>query len=144
MKSDLYIIHDIVIPEHELDLSTSRSGGPGGQHVNKTNSRVTVRWNLFQTRSLTDEQKDRVVQKLQSSLTTEGDLIIHASSHRSQEQNKRHAFERLADIVRRALMVPKKRMKTRPTKAAKEVRLHRKFVRSTLKKTRSNKNFEED
>src|SRR6185503_5394789 len=84
MKNDLFIKNGITIPEHELIITTSRSGGAGGQHVNKTDTRITVRWNIKTTTTLTEEQKNYVLEKLQARITSEGDLIIHNSESRSQ------------------------------------------------------------
>ena len=139
MKYDLSVKNDIVIPEHELEITTSRSGGPGGQHVNKTDTRITVRWNVIKTTALTDMQKERVLQNLHSRLTHDGDLIINNSASRSQQQNKEAALERLATEVRKALYVPKKRMAKRVSRAAKEVRLAGKSHHSDIKKMRSKK-----
>lgn len=143
MKNDLSIKNGIIIPEHELEITTSRAGGPGGQHVNKTSTRITVRWNVKNTNALNPEQKERVLQKLASQLTIEGDLIIHNSASRSQEQNKRMALARLAQEVRNALHIPKKRMATKISKGVKESRLHEKSRRSFIKKMRSKRIHEE-
>lgn len=137
MKHDISVKNGIIIPESELEITTSRAGGPGGQYVNRTSSRVTLRWNVKSTNALTEEQKTRVLQKLQSQLTTEGDLIIHNSATRSQEQNKEAALELLAEKIRKALFVPKKRMKTKIPKNIKEVRLQTKKQHSFIKKMRS-------
>lgn len=139
----LPIKNGIAIPEFELEISTSKSGGAGGQHVNKTETRVTVRWNVRNTTVLTDEQKQRVLNNLQSRLTVDGDLIVHNGSSRSQQQNKEMALATLAHEVRKALHVPKKRMKTKVSQAAKEKRLHKKGQRSEVKKLRSKKFFDE-
>lgn len=143
MKDDLPIKNGIVIPAHELEVTTSRAGGPGGQHVNKTDSRITVRWNVKNSSVLTDEQKDRVLSKLACQLTSDGDLIIHSSASRSQQQNKQAAFIRLAEEVRRALVVPKKRMATRISQSAKKARLDSKTRHGIVKKMRS-KNIHDD
>ncbi len=136
MEKDLPIKNGIVIPGHELEITTSRSGGPGGQHVNKTQSRVTIRWNARTTHALSDMQKERVLQKLQTRLTSAGDLLMHDNTSRSQQQNKDLALFRLSHEIRKALHVPKKRIKSRTPKAAHEKRLRTKSYRSTIKKMR--------
>jgi ribosome-associated protein len=143
MSNDLHIKNDITIPSHELEISSSRSGGAGGQHVNKTSTRITVRWNVRTTAALTDEQKERVLQKLAHKLTNEGELIVHNSASRSQQQNKEQALAQLAHELRNALYVPKKRMKTRISQQTKETRLEKKAQRSEIKKGRSKKIFYE-
>lgn len=139
MKYDVPIKNGIVIPEHELEITASRSGGPGGQHVNKTSTRITVRWNVRQTQALTEEQKERVLEKLGSRLTAEGDLIINNSTSRSQEHNKKMALAQLAHDVKKALFVAKKRMKTRVPQGAQESRLQAKLHRGLIKKRRREK-----
>jgi len=139
MKNDLPIKNGMVIPGYEIEVTASRAGGPGGQHVNKSDTRITVRWNVKNTRALNENQKERVLQNLQSRLTSDGDLIIHDSSSRSQQQNKKNALTRLAQAVRKALYVPKKRMATRVSKAVKEARLREKKRRGKIKKMRSKK-----
>ena len=139
MKNDLPIKNGIIIPANELEISSSLSGGKGGQHVNKTETRITVRWNIKNSLILNEKQKERIIQNLKSRLTKDGDLIIHNSESRSQQQNKEIALEVLAQIVRKALHVPKKRIKTRVPKKEKEKRLRKKAVRSEIKKMRSKK-----
>jgi ribosome-associated protein len=139
MKNDVPVKNGIVIPEHELEITTSRAGGPGGQHVNKTDSRITVRWNVKITTVLTEDQKSRALQNLASRLTESGDLIIHNNETRSQLQNKKLALMILANEIRKALHVPKKRMATRISKAKKESRLQAKSHRGTIKQLRSKK-----
>jgi ribosome-associated protein len=124
------------IPRNELDVRVSRSSGAGGQHVNKTSSRVEIFWNVLASRALTDEQRARLREKLASRLTTEGSIRVVASDMRSQSRNRDLAEERLADLVRRALIVPRKRRATKPTRAAKEARLESKKRHSTKKRDR--------
>lgn len=143
MKSDVPIKNGIVIPGHELEITTSRAGGPGGQHVNKTDTRVTIRWNIKTTGILNEKQKERIFQNIGARLTEDGDLIIHQGASRSQQQNKEAALERLAQIVRQALHIPKKRMVMRISKEAKKLRLEAKKQRGTIKKTRS-KHYQHD
>jgi ribosome-associated protein len=136
MKNDVPVKNGIIIPDHEIEITTSRAGGPGGQHVNRTDTRITVRWNVQKTQALNEFQKARVLQNLQTRLTGEGDLIIHDSSSRSQQQNKEAALRRLAIEVSKALYVPKKRMATRVPNAVKKSRLESKKQRGALKKMR--------
>ncbi|HRN78268.1 MAG TPA: alternative ribosome rescue aminoacyl-tRNA hydrolase ArfB [Candidatus Dependentiae bacterium] len=136
MKEDIVVKNGIIIPAHELEITASRSGGAGGQHVNKTSTRITLRWNIPRTQALDEQQKQRVLIKLQSELTTEGDLIIHSSTYRSQQQNKKSAFDILAQKIRNALHVPKKRMKSKLPQQAKEARLEKKKKHSEVKKMR--------
>ncbi len=139
MKQDLHIKNGIIIPEHELEITASRSGGPGGQHVNKTSSKITVRFNVKSSNSLSDEQKSRILEKLQAKLTSDGDLIVSNSSTRSQDQNRKLALDKLADELKKALYVSKKRMATRISKSVKEARLKSKSHRGMIKKLRSQK-----
>src|SRR5579863_2314150 len=136
MKNDLFIKNGITIPDSELEIATSRSGGAGGQHVNKTETRISVRWNIKNSAVLTEEQKQRILDTLQSRVTEDGDLIVHNSESRSQQQNKKNALNNLAAIVRNALHVTKKRIATKIPKALKEARLQSKARRSLTKKMR--------
>jgi ribosome-associated protein len=138
----LQVSEALSIPRGELDVRVSRSSGAGGQHVNKTSSRVEIFWNVRGSRALTEEQRARLIDKLASRLTTEGSVRIVASDMRSQSRNRDLAEEKLADLVRRALVVPKKRKATRPSKASKEARLEEKKRRSHTKRERQNKSFD--
>lgn len=139
MKSDLTIKNGIVIPIQEINFVFSRSGGPGGQHVNRTETRVTAIWNVKKTTVLSDEQKALVIENLGARLSEEGDLIVHNNESRSQQKNKENACMNLAKLIRHALHIPKKRMKTRIPSQVKESRLQKKSRRGELKKLRSKK-----
>jgi ribosome-associated protein len=138
----LFVNDTVSIPRSELDFRASRSSGAGGQHVNKTSSRIEVFWNPLSSRALTEDQRDRLRHKLATRITTEGSIRVVASDMRSQGRNKELAEERLADLVRSALLVPKKRRPTRPTRASKEARLEGKKRQSHKKQERSKKPFE--
>jgi ribosome-associated protein len=138
----LHVNDALSIPRAELDVRVSRSSGAGGQHVNKTSSRVEIFWNVRGSRALSDDQRVRLLDRLASRLTTEGSIRIVASDMRSQSRNRDLAEEKLADLVRRALVIPKKRRPTRPTKASKEARLEGKKRRSRTKRERQNKSFD--
>ena len=142
MKDDVPITDEIIIPAHELEISASRAGGPGGQHVNKTSTRISVRWNVRNTKALDEIEKNRVLRNLQSELTSDGDLIVHSSESRSQQHNKKTALALLAQKIRKALHVPKKRMKTYVPRLVKEARLHQKKQHAAVKKMRR-KTFDE-
>jgi ribosome-associated protein len=138
----LQINEGLSIPRGELDVRVSRASGAGGQHVNKTSSRVEIFWNVQASRALSDDQRARLLERLASRLTTEGSIRVVASDMRSQSRNRDLAEERLADMVRRALVIPRKRRPTRPTKASKEARLEGKKRQSHKKQQRQNKSFD--
>ncbi len=127
---------DLRVPRAELDYRASRSGGPGGQHVNTTSSRVELLWDLEGSPSLTGEQRARLREKLANRIDGEGVLHLTASEHRSQHQNREAVTERFVEMVRRALVVPKARKKTRPPRASREARLQTKKRRSEVKRMR--------
>jgi len=133
MKDDIYVQAGTIIPAQELDITTSRAGGPGGQHVNKADTRVTVRWNVKNSSALRDDQKERIVQKLQASLTADGELLVTSSASRSQHLNKKAALEILANKVRAALHVPRTRVETKIPHGVREARFKSKKHRGTLK-----------
>jgi len=124
------------IPREELQARATRSSGAGGQHVNKTSSRIQLSWNVATSAALDDEQRDRLLRKLSPRLTADGTLTITVSDTRSQHRNREIAEERLQGVVRSALAVPKKRRPTKPSRAAKEKRLGEKKLRSQKKKNR--------
>lgn len=138
----LVVNESVAIPRSELDVRVSRSSGAGGQHVNKTSSRVEIFWNVSSSRAVSDDERARLLSKLGSKLTTEGSIRVVASDMRSQSRNRELAEERLAELVRRALVIPRKRRPTKPTKASKEARLDEKKRRSSKKRDRQQKSFD--
>lgn len=127
---------DLIVPEHELVITTSRASGPGGQHVNKTDSRVILHWNVYKTTILTDAQKERIFQKLKSQINEEGNVTISCGTTRSQIQNRRLAYQQLIEKITKALHVPKKRIKTGLPENIRQKRLELKRKRSEIKKLR--------
>lgn len=130
----------LAIPRDELDLKATRSGGPGGQHVNTSSTRIELTWNVAHSPSLWEDERARLLEKLAHRLDSAGQLRIVAQGERSQLQNREAALARFAEVVAKALVVPKRRKATRPTKASKEKRLENKKQRSALKRERQRRN----
>jgi ribosome-associated protein len=124
------------IPEAELSFRASRSGGPGGQHVNTSSTRVELIWDVRDSPSLDDAQRARLMEKLSNRISGEGLLTLAASGSRSQHQNRADAIDRFARLVRDALREPRPRRKTRPPRASREARLREKKRRSETKRLR--------
>ena len=135
----LTISRTLSIPEPELVERFLRADGPGGQHVNRTESAVELRFDVARSPSLTDALRERLLARRDRRLTDEGVLVIQARRFRDQGRNRDDARERLVEIIRGALTVPKKRVATKPTRASKERRLAGKQQRGKLKQTRSRK-----
>ena len=134
---DGIVVNDrLTIPKAELTYRASRAGGPGGQHVNTSSTRVELLWNPGQSAVLDDATRARLVERLAARLDGEGMIRIVASENRSQLKNRHAAAERLAGLVRQALVVPKKRKATKPSRGAKEARLGEKKQRSEKKAQR--------
>ena len=142
--SSLEISADLRIPLSELRYRTSRSGGPGGQHVNTSSTRVEIIWNVAGSPSLSPEQRTRLLQQLAARLDTEGQLRLVSSGTRSQLRNKDDVTDRLRSTVAAALMVPKKRKATKPSRAAKAARLEAKRKRAATKRQRQSPGSEDD
>lgn len=124
------------IPRTELVYRASRAGGAGGQHVNTSSTRIELLWNVRQSPALDDSQRARLESKLASRLDGEGWIRVVSSARRSQGQNREAAEERLVALVRAALVVPKRRKPTKPTRGAKEARLAEKKKRGETKRRR--------
>jgi ribosome-associated protein len=133
---DVVVSSELRVPRSELTIRASRSGGPGGQHVNTTASRVELTWNVAESPSLTEEQRARLQEKLATRLDGEGVLRLVASRRRSQHQNREAVLERFTEVVGAALKKPRPRRKTRPTAASREARLEEKKRRADRKRQR--------
>jgi ribosome-associated protein len=134
--SMLRISRDLILPRAELTFRASRSGGPGGQHVNKTSSRIELTWDVRGSAALDEAQRSRLAQRLATRLDTTGVLRLVADGERSQLRNREEVVERFIALVADALRVPKTRRKTKPTKASKERRLTAKRIRGERKRER--------
>jgi ribosome-associated protein len=132
----------IAIEENELEESFIRASGPGGQNVNKVSSAVQLRFNARTSRSLPNDVSIRLQRLAGSRLTNEGVIVITANRHRSQDQNRDEARERLFDMIREAANPPPPRRATKPTRAAKKRRVDSKVKRGHVKKMRSNRDFD--
>jgi ribosome-associated protein len=126
----------LVIPRSELTVRASRSSGAGGQHVNKTSSRIEVEWSVAQSPSRTDEARASLFKRLASRLSENGIIRVVASDTRSQLRNREAAEKRLAETIAKALIVPKKRKPTRRPRSADEARLTEKKKQSERKRER--------
>jgi ribosome-associated protein len=133
----------LLLPLAELDYRATRSGGPGGQHVNTSSTRIEVWWNVRSSPAVTEEQRARLLDRLSSRLDGDGRLRVVASASRSQLRNREAATERLRQLVASALVVPKQRKRTKPSRAAKAARLEAKRRRSDLKRDRRPPGHEE-
>ena len=130
------ITDELSIPDSELIFVASRSGGPGGQNVNKVSSRVTLLFDVAKSPSLTRWQRSRISERLAARINSKGILRVTSQTTRSQDMNRVDATERFADLLRNALVVERKRIKTRVTTGSRERRLERKRQRSTVKRQR--------
>jgi ribosome-associated protein len=130
-------VGNILIPDEDLSVAFVRAGGPGGQNVNKVSSAVQLRFALNASQALSPAVKNRLRALAGRRVTDDGSLLIIARSQRSQEQNRREAEQRLADLIRAAAIEPKTRRATRPTLGSKVRRLEGKTRRSTVKRGRS-------
>jgi ribosome-associated protein len=128
--------HQIQISEKDLEFKTSRSSGPGGQNVNKLNTKVAVIVDIPNCSFLTNEQKETILQKLSHRLTKDNRLIVESQRFRTQRANRDFAIEKLKDLIEAALRKPKRRKPTRPSYSSKEKRLQHKKMRSEVKRSR--------
>lgn len=137
---DLVVTSRLTIPAAHLTLEMSRAGGPGGQHVNKTETRVRLRFALGRCDLIHPAARERLRRAHPGKLTDGGELLLVCATHRSRQRNIEEARERLAEIVRQSLVVPKSRRPTKPTKGSKERRLKSKKQRAQIKSGRKKVN----
>jgi len=120
----------------EVTFSASRGGGPGGQNVNKVSTKVELRFDVNDSETLPETQKQRILSKLKNRITTDGELVLTSSVERTQWRNKEKVTQKFFELVEQALTPPKKRIKTKPTKASKAKRLENKKKQGQKKELR--------
>ncbi len=120
----------------EIQFEFTRSRGAGGQHVNRTESAAIIRWNVLTTKAFSEEKKLRLIEKLSAQLNSEGELLVRSEVHRDQDSNRKECLKKLDIIIAKALFVPKKRIKTKPTKSSQRERLKSKKINSEKKQMR--------
>ncbi|GGA28351.1 alternative ribosome rescue aminoacyl-tRNA hydrolase ArfB [Dyella nitratireducens] len=133
----LPVSRSINLPESELVVRFMRADGPGGQHVNRTESAVELRFDVLHSPSLPEDVRARLLARRDRRMTDEGVLVIQARRFRDQGRNREDARERLVEILRAALVAPKKRIATKPSRASQERRLEGKQQRAKIKQGRS-------
>jgi ribosome-associated protein len=133
---DIVVSPRLTIPAGELGIAFARSGGPGGQNVNKVSSKVELRWNPASSSALAEADRIWLLERLANKLTSEGDLIVTSTLTRDQGKNRDDASSKLALVVRTALDRPKTRRPTKPTRSSKRRRVEGKRHRAEIKKNR--------
>jgi ribosome-associated protein len=136
VAEDLQIQNGVIIPGHELELKASLSGGPGGQHVNKTHSRITLRWHLDSSQALSERQRSYLAMRIANRITNAGFVVVHCGTYRQQRRNIQGARQLLKELIYTGLQRPKKRRPTRPTRSSQRKRVARKKKRGELKQNR--------
>ena len=140
----IYITDEITIDDSEIQFEFVRSSGPGGQNVNKVSTAVQLRFNVFESPSLTPDVRQRLIILSGRKISANGILIIHARRFRSQEQNRNDAVQRLIELIRKAAVKPKIRRKTKPSPVSRQRRLNAKRQRSEIKRHRKSVEYSDD
>ena len=138
----LRVSNRLTLPAEELRVSFARSGGPGGQNVNKVASKAVLRFSVRRSGALSEAQRHLLLQRLGNRLTGEGEVVIHASRFREQARNLEDARERLAELLHGALAAPRTRKRTRPTRGSQKRRLESKRQRGQLKRDRGQRHHD--
>ncbi len=136
MARPLIVNDQVRIPETEFSLSFARSAGPGGQNVNKVNSKAVLRWNVAASVSLPDEVKSRFFQRFSQRINQAGELVLASDRYREQPRNVADCYEKLRHLIQTVLVAPRKRVKTRPSRSSVERRLQEKHRSSQRKQRR--------
>jgi ribosome-associated protein len=136
LTGQLIVTRSIRIPRSELQFRFVRSSGPGGQNVNKVNTKACLRWNVAESPSLTEAVRQRFTKKYRRRITQDGELVMTSQRYRDQGRNVQDCLDKLTELVRTVAIVPKPRKKTKPSRASKERRLKSKRERSGRKQTR--------
>ncbi len=133
----LKINENISIPPGEIEISAIRSQGAGGQNVNKVSTAIHIRFNVRASAAISDEDRQRILRVKDRRLSKEGVIVIKSQRYRSQDKNRSDALEKLAEMIRKALVEKKPRKRTKPSRKSREKRLDEKTRRGRLKESRS-------
>lgn len=144
MSRQIVINSRIVIPANELVTSFARSSGPGGQNVNKVNSKAILRWNLRASTAIPDDAKLRFEACFPTRINQNGEVMVSSEAHRDQGRNLSDCYDKLRQLIQAALVVPRQRKKSKPTYGSIQDRLANKRHRSQIKKLRSTRGSGED
>lgn len=139
----LLINRRIRIPREEFEWTFARSGGPGGQNVNKVSSKAQLRWNVVESPSLPDDVRARFLRKYHRRITTEGEFLLTSQRYRDQQKNIDDCLDKLREMILAVAAPPKVRRPTKPTRAAREKRLREKRERARRKQRRQPPSAEE-
>ncbi|QDT12164.1 alternative ribosome rescue aminoacyl-tRNA hydrolase ArfB [Planctomycetes bacterium K23_9] len=141
--SDLYINARLTIAGNEFEFLHARSSGPGGQNVNKVNTKVTLRWSPSQCEAFPEAWRNRFVKRFQNRINREGQVVLHSERYRDRPRNIEDARQKLADMLRETQSAPKKRKPTKPTRGSQRRRMDNKTKQSQKKQNRQ-KNIRHD